>query len=342
MTLSVLNDGRVLLRNATDGYWYQSRDWRAGPFDLIASEFGGVVYPADDSFSVSAVLQIGNELVSVSTWFNSGVPMIALGFWDVETLALNRMVETAVPWSDFKWNEHLQNGGTVAFGYHNGRFFVEDYYDMHVFDSGGALVSSFRHGYEPLGNYVMLNIDGKMAMFISTGFGVVIDANTLEETGDYVGDFLPPIDGGIAGAAFTSDSTLLIRQGGAGAEVLREIATRDVVISATGNVTTENGQGLLRAVPRETIAAMNLTRESDGRVTASGELLRAVLELYTGRTMPPNYLDYIYRVRADNLNGIAPRTIDSGGRSFQASEIADDATATFPQTIELTIREGLL
>ena len=92
----------------------------------------------------------------------------------------------------------------------------------------------------------------------------------------------------------------------------------------------------------DTIAELYTQRLENGRVLASGQLLRAVLEIYAGRYMPNDYLDYIYAVKADNLNGISPRVIDAGGQSFAAAGIADDAAGTFPQTIEITLREGLL
>ena len=119
-------------------------------------------------------------------------------------------------------------------------------------------------------------------------------------------------------------------------------ALEDITITASGSVTSCAGGGFLKSSPIDTQAEIYTQRLDDGRVLMSGEILRAALEIYTGRYMPANYLDYVYRVRAENLNGISPRTVDSGGKSFLAAGIPDDASGTFPQTLEITLREGLL
>ena len=119
-------------------------------------------------------------------------------------------------------------------------------------------------------------------------------------------------------------------------------ALTDITITASGSVTSCAGGGFLKSSPIDTQAEIYTQRLDDGRVLMSGEILRAALEIYTGRYMPANYLDYVYRVRAENLNGISPRTVDSGGKSFLAAGIPDDASGTFPQTLEITLREGLL
>jgi len=123
---------------------------------------------------------------------------------------------------------------------------------------------------------------------------------------------------------------------------LEQFSLEDITISASGSVTSCAGGGFLKSSPIDTKAEIYTQRLDDGRVLMSGEILRAALEIYTGRYMPANYLDYVYRVRAENLNGISPRTVDSGGKSFLAAGIPDDASGTFPQTLEITLREGLL
>jgi len=168
----------------------------------------------------------------------------------------------------------------------------------------------------------------------------LFNATTLAPVSDSEQQF--PVNNTNTDAAAITRDGVLYAQFSSGAEMLREYSVANITISASGSVTSCAGGGFLKSSPIDTQAEIYTQRLDDGRVLMSGEILRAALEIYTGRYMPANYLDYVYRVRAENLNGISPRTVDSGGKSFLAAGIPDDASGTFPQTLEITLREGLL
>lgn len=155
---------------------------------------------------------------------------------------------------------------------------------------------------------------------------------------------LPEIMQRMEGVAQYSRDSFIVSGNAAGLENGRafgELAVRETQVSSWGYATPCTGR--LKPGPASRTKA-DLTRvgsDEGGRVKFKGELIRAALELYAGRPMPSDYLDYVYRVEAENLNGLPQRTIDAGGNSFAGAEIADQGTAWFPQTVTITVREGL-
>ncbi len=104
------------------------------------------------------------------------------------------------------------------------------------------------------------------------------------------------------------------------------------------------GMGMFNDVKTsiESNAALVVSVLSTGKVSATGEIIKAALEIYAGRFMPDDYLDYVYKVKFGNESNLSPRIVSSGGSSFQAAEKADSFTCQFPQKIVITLREGLI
>ena len=267
-----------------------------------------------------------------------GGDVIAYRVYDAATLKFRRTVITNAPWE----NGEPTNPNMNAVDSDGDVLFQVDYYSVRRITRDGQMTATV-----DLGGFIRSVIyrNGKVHAY-QTGANLsqqltVLDAKTFERLPDSASE-LPDDDVTISGS-----NTILHRQRqtlvhAEGSSILYEYSVADITLSASGSVTSCAGGGFLKSLKDAAQAEIYTQRLDDGRVLMSGEILRAALEIYTGRYMPANYLDYVYRVRAENLNGISPRTVDSGGKSFLAAGIPDDASGTFPQTLEITLREGLL
>jgi hypothetical protein len=77
------------------------------------------------------------------------------------------------------------------------------------------------------------------------------------------------------------------------------------------------------------------------RVGMAGKVIRAAIELATGKTAPADYLDYVYAISYSDPQANRTRTVTSGGESFAAAGIEDDFIAEIPGAVVLTVRNGL-
>ena len=326
---TALDDGRVLTCDTDGENWrvfrWPSTEWE--PLPRLGHGTGA---------------QVGAEL-----WVPEGQDLPGVGkrivirVYDAATLKHREDRTTEVQWGGTSGNPRvfgfaelpgnryavaLTNGGATPSGRGIGVFQPDGSLVRNLDGAGRALI---------VRNGVLHLIDdylrpANIALFDAETLAPLSESNNqLPETNDFV-----------YGACMTVRDTLLLN--GGGLAQVREMAVTNVTISASGTVSACAGSGRFKAGQVDTIAQLYTQRLENGRVLASGQLLRAVLEIYAGRYMPDDYLDYIYAVKADNLNGISPRVIDAGGQSFAAAGIADDAAGTFPQTIEITLREGLL
>ena len=330
---TVMQDGRrVLVCDYSGGNWHLNRDYPGGEWEPIMAPLGDAV----------------GEQSGPAVWFPAGENLpgiggrIVLNVYDAATLEFRRKVVTDAVWAGSGGNPQIRGlihlpGSRVAVT-HKGEAGV---ITSIISADDGAVVERLEPDLSTSGlalrNGVIHLINGSIGSGSGSG-SQFYDAVTYEQLPDSANQF--PDDGVIVNSlSMGPKDTVLI---GTSSTVIRELALRDVTISASGSVSACAGSGRFKAGQVDTIAQLYTQRLENGRVLASGQLLRAVLEIYAGRYMPNDYLDYIYAVKADNLNGISPRVIDAGGQSFAAAGIADDAAGTFPQTIEITLREGLL
>lgn len=102
---------------------------------------------------------------------------------------------------------------------------------------------------------------------------------------------------------------------------------------------------LLRRDVGDRYTAANITAEAlNGQVTVTGELIKAVLEIYYGSLLQPdfNYLDHVYSLTIDKPAGLSlPQTVRTSGLSFRAAKIADQFTAVFPSRVTLSVDDQL-
>ncbi|PHR67952.1 hypothetical protein [Alcanivorax sp.] len=126
--------------------------------------------------------------------------------------------------------------------------------------------------------------------------------------------------------------------------VLREFSAIDRDIRLFGKVSNCSGAGLFKSNNKDwgTNAVIGVDVLPTGQVLVEGEVIRAVLEIYLGRFVRPDYLDFVYQVVFENESGYAPRTVSSGGQSFKAANIEDSFSCEFPQKIKITLREGII
>jgi len=321
---TILDDGRVLSCDTTGDDWTLFRNWPVGDGESIVGLGDG------------SGVQVGAELLVPA---GENVPgegyRIVVNRYDAATLQFREKMVTEAPWR----NVSPSNPAIYALAAGFGRYFIGQSGAVDVVDEKGVLV----------GELTPSNVNSPRGVVIRGGVLHVFSGST-QSTSMAIYDpltlaalpvsesRLPEVNGIFYGYGLSQRGTLFF--GGTGS--LEEYAISDVTISASGTVSACAGSGRFKAGQVDTIAELYTQRLENGRVLASGQLLRAVLEIYAGRYMPNDYLDYIYAVKADNLNGISPRVIDAGGQSFAAAGIADDAAGTFPQTIEITLREGLL
>lgn len=82
--------------------------------------------------------------------------------------------------------------------------------------------------------------------------------------------------------------------------------------------------------------------EQDRRVRARGEILRLVLEWYTGEQAPDGYLDHIYGARLFKPTSNAAETsLLTGARTFAAAGVQDFFDIWLPSRIELIVDNEL-
>lgn len=325
--VTALDDGRVLVSHDSDA-WALFRQWPNGEPEQLPTALG-----------TGAGVQVGPLLYIPDAENAPGHGYrLVVNVYDAATLELRRRFVTDAPWV----NKASGNPLVECMAYAENRLFISNAQEridvvgldgghLKVIDLGGTNIDFVRG----------LVVRGGLVHAIG-GSGTVNKMAVIDPVTMALVDLgkakLPGINVSVAGAALTVRDTLLIGKNNG----VDEYALDDVTISASGSVSACAGSGRFKAGQVDTIAELYTQRLENGRVLASGQLLRAVLEIYAGRYMPNDYLDYIYAVKADNLNGISPRVIDAGGQSFAAAGIADDAAGTFPQTIEITLREGLL
>lgn len=330
---TMMDDGRRVLVCDDDGEnWHINRQYPGGEWEPLLAPLGDAVGE-----------QSGQEV-----WFPEGENLpgvggrIVLNVYDAATLEFRRKVVTDAVWAGSTGNPqirgliHLPNN-RVAVTHVEVTLPLTSVIDKETGAVVKQLVPDLATRGLALRNGVIHLINGGIGSGRFSG-SQFYDAATYQQLADSENQF--PDDGeGVYSLCMGPKDTVLI---GTTTNGIREIALRDVTITASGTVSACAGSGRFKAGQVDTIAELYTQRLENGRVLASGQLLRAVLEIYAGRYMPSDYLDYIYAVKADNLNGISPRVIDAGGQSFAAAGIADDAAGTFPQTIEITLREGLL
>lgn len=123
---------------------------------------------------------------------------------------------------------------------------------------------------------------------------------------------------------------------------IAEFAYQDVKESFVATVQHCQGGGLLKGDAFPTQAAVNLLPAEGGRFAASGEILRATLDVYTGfQGIRSDYLDYIYKAVFSNEGGLSPRTISAGGSSFKRAGVEDNFSVKYPMSLKITFRRGL-
>lgn len=325
---TVMDDGRVLACDSNGDGWRINRNWpNDSAWEPLLSGLGD-----------GPGLQRGAEL-----WVPSGMDVPGIGkrmvirVYDAATLQFRRQLVTGATWGGIGSNPSVGNlvelpGGRLGLVHVNNMDTKKN--QLSILDQDLNLVTA--HVWNSARWAIVRNgVIHLSAALLRSSSCRLFDAQTLVELNSSEFQF-SNINEWFIGVAWSKNGII------AGDYPMTERAVEDITISASGSVTSCAGGGFLKQPQVDTRAELYTQRLDDGRVLMSGELLRAILEIYTGRYMPENYLDYIYRVRAENLNGISPRTIDSGGQSFLAAGIEDDASATFPQTVEITIREGLL
>lgn len=338
--VTVLDNKRLLFCDSDGDGWTLVDDW---PDSLAGQPIVGLGHGCGTLVGPELWVPEGQDLPGVGK-------RVVLNVYDAATLAKRRSVPTEILWDgtgvnpQIGWAAYLPASDAIAVWATS-----PDGYFHFVGRDGAKKRSSLPRGVANRGRNGAVLRQGVLHALLSPNNNnnncAAFDEKTLQELDWDTASRLPDISLNIGGAALTPRDTLILTDTYLYAEypmAVKEFAITDVTISASGSVTSCAGGGFLKSSPIDTQAEIYTQRLDDGRVLMSGEILRAALEIYTGRYMPANYLDYVYRVRAENLNGISPRTVDSGGKSFLAAGIPDDASGTFPQTLEITLREGLL
>ncbi|WP_101675635.1 hypothetical protein [Alloalcanivorax mobilis] len=320
-----LDDGRIVVGN-------YSAPWRVYDPEGGYSELAGFDNDAGDAMGV----QVGRELW-IAVRETLPTKHVAIWCYDAAALSFRRKFPTGLT-GGYLYLRAMTVGDGRIYVKTEGASGQSD--TVVMMDMSGTVLRqvSVDHSTKSLVVY-----GGLLYMVGVGGFdnaAVILDAVTLETVPESEGK-LPAMDGAgtLSGVALDHRGDL-IRIGSTG--VLSRCSATDQTLTVSGSVSSCAGAGMLRrdrVVSRALVAA---ERQPNGSVMLSGELLRAALEIYTGRFMPADYLDYVYAVVADNLNGISPRVIDAGGQSFAAAGLVDDAYGTFPQTLKITLREGLL
>ena len=338
--VTVLDNKRLLFSDSDGDGWTLVDDW---PDSLAGQPIVGLGHGCGTLVGPELWVPEGQNLPGVGK-------RVVLNVYDAATLAKRRSVPTEILWDgtganpQIGWAAYLPASDAVAVWATS-----PDGFFHFVGRDGAKKRSSVPRGVANRGRNGAVLRQGVLHAMKSpnnnNGDCAAFDEKTLQELDWDTANKLPDIELNSGGAALTPRDTLILTDTYLYAEypmAVKEFAITDVTISASGSVSACAGSGRFKAGQVDTIAELYTQRLENGRVLASGQLLRAVLEIYAGRYMPNDYLDYIYAVKADNLNGISPRVIDAGGQSFAAAGIADDAAGTFPQTIEITLREGLL
>lgn len=336
--MTFLTNSRVLFCDSDGEYWHLGMGW---PDSLQTQPIGKLGHGA------GAV--IGKEV-----WIPKGIEgpqgygIVAVMVYDKRTLKFRRQINTEILWTgtggnpQVAWAAYLPKSNTLAVYAVSPNGYIhfltpEGKYKRPVYAAGvnhgryGAIVRGGRfHAIGGSGNN-------------GNGVSRVFDEVTLEPL-PWSDAAIPNISVNAVGAALTPRDTIIYCDGHGGRQpryALDEYAIEDVTISASGSVSSCEQAGMLKADRFETKAEIYAERLESGRVLLSGEVVRAVLEIYFGKYVPDNYLDYVYQVEAEELDGVLPAVISAGGESFKAAGIKDDAAATFPQQIKVTLREGL-
>lgn len=121
----------------------------------------------------------------------------------------------------------------------------------------------------------------------------------------------------------------------------RAYAIKTWTKTAEGVFTTCASGYLFRPEVNITEAGITAEVDSQGRVLVRGQIIRAMLELYLGGFVADDYLNHVYAVTFDNEGGRAPRTVTSGNTTFSGAKIADNFSAFFPQSVTITLDNGL-
>ena len=87
-------------------------------------------------------------------------------------------------------------------------------------------------------------------------------------------------------------------------------------------------------------AAVSVTVE-DRRGLISGELIRYALEIYTGKRMPDDYLDYVYSFKASNALSGLNEEAGGGAETFKKAKIADNFSVYSPSVIHISVDNEL-
>lgn len=81
---------------------------------------------------------------------------------------------------------------------------------------------------------------------------------------------------------------------------------------------------------------------SDRRAKVTGEVIRYALEIYTGKRMPDDYLDYVYSFRASNAaSGGLNEEAGGGAETFKKAGIADNFSIYSPSVIHIEVDNQL-
>ena len=326
-----LDQNRTLYGN-DNGAWYLY-DKQSGATQLGSTLGGG------------SGCVVGNE-VWIGDAINVTSPIFAIRRYDLATLQWLGDIPTDIGWQapygkgPYAVINDPDNQRLYLAITRNANNIADSVEGLHAVDYSGKTVAK----YQPTGSLGTLRSlalrNGVITGYQNDGAHPigVWKAGTLAQL-TLADSTMPAFDENINALVLTDRDTALMNNYG---HDLVEYSVEDITISASGTVSSCAGAGRLKGTTIQTKANVKAERRDNGNIVLSGEVLRAVLEIYAGRYMPDNYLDYIYAVKAENLNGISPRRITTGGESFLAAGVKDDAWAVFPQTIEITIREGLL
>ena len=329
--LTVLDNSRLLLCYSGGENWRSVTGWP----DAVQVEPIG-------SMGDGAGAVVGNELwIPVGAGSQPENKRVVIEVYDAKTLRFRRRENTEIVWTgagepDISWLTYIPEsqtiaiyakgiGGTIHFLDMAGNYKREPFPVLASKGKWGAVVRGGR-----------LHALG-VSYFNSNKDSYVFDSVTLDQV-SYDERAMPHIAMNNLFSALTPRDTLIAIDY---SQVVTEFALEDVTISATGSVSSCDQSGMLKADRFETKAEIYAERLESGRVLLSGEVVRAVLEIYYGKYVPDDYLDYVYKVEAEELDGVLPAVISAGGQSFRAAGIKDDAAATFPQQIKVTLREGL-
>jgi hypothetical protein len=136
----------------------------------------------------------------------------------------------------------------------------------------------------------------------------------------------------------------------AGNRVAWKTTISSVIASVSAMQWQQTGRGvfttcasgfMFKPEQRRTDAGIVTSDDGEGRVMVRGQIIRAMLDLYLGGFVADDYLDHVYSVTFDNEGGRSPRTITAGNTTFAGAKIEDNFTAIFPQSVTITIDNGL-